>query len=148
MLSKSYWLSVTCIYFIGCLESIRLSIGYNYIMELIGEKYRTFYGTIWNANEACIYLWATIYFGFIAKKWFPFVMIGYSLAVIATFGVYFYPESPPWAIQMKQFKVAKKSFDYIAKVNRKQYDFDEKFFTSKSAVPALHNLSDVNASRK
>jgi len=103
MLSHSYWLSVVTIFFIGALESIRLSIGYNYCMELIGVKYQTFYGTVWNVNEGAIYLWATIYFGFIAKTWFPFVMIGYTLACIATVCVYFFPESPPWCIEMKYF---------------------------------------------
>jgi hypothetical protein len=46
----------------GAVESIRLSIGYNYCMELIGAPYRTLYGSIWNVNEGLVYLWATIYF--------------------------------------------------------------------------------------
>jgi hypothetical protein len=30
----------------GCLTSIRLNIGYVFLAELVGAKYRTFYGTL------------------------------------------------------------------------------------------------------
>ncbi len=62
VISKSFWLSVSMMFLTGAVESIRLSIGYNYCMELIGAPYRTLYGSIWNVNEGLVYLWATIYF--------------------------------------------------------------------------------------
>jgi hypothetical protein len=98
MLSHSFWVTVSSIFIIGALESIRLSIGYNYCMELIGEAHRNFYGTVWNVNEGLVYFWATIYFWQVDKHWFPLVSVGYSLAVIAVIGIYFFPESPLYLI--------------------------------------------------
>jgi len=110
MASHSYWLTVGCIFLIGALESIRISIGYTYVMELMYEPDRSFYGTVWNVNEGLIYLWATIYFGLIAKAWFPFVSIGYMLSVISTIGVFFYPESPCYLVKKGLYAEASKSF--------------------------------------
>ena len=88
-----------CIIFLpGTIKSIRLSIGYNYCMELIGAPYRTLYGTIWNVNEGLVYLWSTIYFWQIDKHWFPLVAFGYFLAFISTVFIYFFPESPVYLI--------------------------------------------------
>jgi MFS family permease len=99
MISKSFWLSVAMIFLLGALESIRMSIGYNYCMELIGAPYRTFYGSIWNVNEGLVYLWATIYFWQIDKHWFPLVAFGYSICILSNICLYFFPESPPYLIK-------------------------------------------------
>lgn len=132
MLSHSYWLSVACIFFIGALESIRISIGFNYCMELMHEPDRAFYGAVWNVNEGLIYFWATLYFGYVAKTWFPFVSIGYLLAIISTVGVFFYPESPCYLIKKQMYEEAEKSFAYIARINGKSFSFDQKFFTNEN----------------
>ena len=107
MVSKSFWLTVSMIFLNGAFESIRLSIGYNYCMELIGASYRTFYGTIWNVNEGLVYLWATIYFWQIDKHWFPLIAFGYSLCVLSNILVYFFPESPVYLINKGLFREAK-----------------------------------------
>ena len=128
LISKSFWLTVSMIFLLGTLKSIRISIGYTYCMELIGAPYRTFYGTLWNVNEGLIFLWATIYYWRIDKNWFPLVAFGYSLAVIATIFIYFLPESPVYLINKGLFGEAKKSLDYIAKKNGKEFKFDEDYF--------------------
>lgn len=128
MLSHNLWLTVGALFFIGCLESIRISIGYNYCMELMYSPYRTFYGTAWNVNEALVYFWATIYFAWVAKEWFPFIMIGYSLAWVATIGVYFYPESPYFLIQKERYDEAAEVFARIAKWNGKPFHLDQDYF--------------------
>ena len=129
MISKSFWLTVGMIFLNGAFESIRLSIGYTYCMELIGAPYRTLYGTIWNVNEGLVYLWATIYFWQIDKHWFPLVAFGYSLSVISNIGIYFFPESPVYLINKGLFSEARKSFEIIAKINGKDFKFNEDYFT-------------------
>ena len=62
MISHSFWLTVISIFFTGAFTTIRIGIGYTYMVELVGAPYRTIYGTIWNINEGLIYLLATIYF--------------------------------------------------------------------------------------
>lgn len=46
----------------GMNTSLRVNVGYIYLMELIPAKSQTFVGTVWNIGEACIYLIGTIYF--------------------------------------------------------------------------------------
>ena len=97
-------------------------------MELIGAPYRAFYGTVLNLNEAAVYLWATIYFWQIDKNWFPLIAFGYSLAAISTIFIYFFPESPVYLVNKGLFGEAKKSLDYIAKINGQDFKFDEDYF--------------------
>lgn len=134
MLSHSYWLTVGTIFVIGAFESIRISIGFNYCMELLHEPNRAFYGSVWNVNEGLVYFWATLYFGFIARAWFPIVSIGYTLAVISTIGVFFYPESPCYLIKKKMYKEAAECLEYIAKINRINYKFDVAYFEVEQKV--------------
>ena len=134
MLDHSFWLTVSSIFLIGALESIRLSIGYNYCMELIGAPHRDMYGTIWNVNEGLIYFWTTIYFWQVDKHWFPLVSFGYSLAVIAVIGIYFFPESPLYLINKGLYDQAQQSLEYIAIVNGREFKFDAGFFRDKTAI--------------
>jgi MFS family permease len=129
MLSHNLWLSVACIFLIGALESIRISIGFAYCMELMYEPNRSFYGTVWNVNEGLIYFWATLYFWLIAKDWLPFISIGYALSIISTVGVFFYPESPCYLIKKEMYGEAEKSFQYIARINGRILKFDAEYFT-------------------
>jgi hypothetical protein len=103
-------------------------------MELIGAPYRTFYGTIWNVNEGLVYLWATIYFWQIDKHWFPLIAFGYSLCVLSNILVYFFPESPVYLINKGLFREAKLSLEYIAKINGKDFKFDEDYFAQQDCA--------------
>ena len=59
-----------CVLFgFGMNTSLRINVGYIYLMELMPAKSQTFVGTVWNIGEACIYLIGTIYFWQVSKDW-------------------------------------------------------------------------------
>lgn len=100
MLSKNFWLTVSMIFLLGTSESLAISIGFNYCNELLGKPYRPIFGSIWNVNEGCIYLWCTIYFGWVSKDWFPFFAVGWAIVFLTTIATYWLPESPCWLVNV------------------------------------------------
>ena len=53
----------------GMNTSLRVNVGYIYVMELMPTRCHTLVGTIWNIGEACIYLIGTLYFWKVSKDW-------------------------------------------------------------------------------
>ena len=88
-----------CVIFgFGALSSIRVNVGYVYLMELVPTKNQALHGTIWNNSECLIYPLAVIYFWQISKNWIYFSVIGYVLQIWSFFVSFFLPESPRWLI--------------------------------------------------
>ena len=126
----------------GCLSTIRVTIGFNYCIELAGERYRTLYGTLWLVQEGLIYLYGTIYFALISKHWVYFVFFGYMLNWVGVIGIYYLPESPVILMKRGRITEAYESLEYIAKVNgRKLNSTAESFLKSDYAKSA-----DINDS--
>ena len=63
----------------GMTTSIRINVGYVYLMELVPENKQTLIGTCWNIGEAMVYMIGTIYFWKISKDWYFVVLIGYVM---------------------------------------------------------------------
>jgi MFS family permease len=117
ILSHSFWLTVACEFFIGVFSTVRVNIGYPYMAELVGQKYRTAYGTLWSISEGLIFIYATIYFLQISTKWIYFTLIGYCLQIISMVLVFFLPESPVYLMTKGLGYRARDSFRTIAKCN-------------------------------
>lgn len=135
MFDRSYWTMIVMLFLVGFSENFTLSIGYNYFVELIGEPYRPTYGSLWNANEGLVYLWATIWFGAISKDWFPFISIGYVINILSCITTYYWPESPAWLVNRKEYEEADKVWEYIAKWNGTSYSLDKNFFATTLQSP-------------
>ena len=87
----------------GALSSVRMNIGYVYLMEMLPEKWQTPITSIWNVQEAFIYVLATLYFWKISTHWFYFVVIGLGFNIISVIGLFFLPESPRYLVTVKKF---------------------------------------------
>ena len=103
----------------GFLSSIRITVGYVYIMELLPKKFQTPITSIWNIQEVSIYCLAVIYFWKISTHWFWFVLIGAIWQVISIFMLFFMPESPRYLVTAGRYEEARQAFETIAKYNRK-----------------------------
>ena len=108
----------------GAMSSIRVNVGYVYLMELMPKKAQTPVTSGRFTEEAFIYVLATLYFWKISKHWFYFVFIGYIWNIISVIGMYWLPESPRYLMNIGKYEEAKKVFQYIAKLNRKEFVAD------------------------
>ena len=82
----------------GMESSIRVGIGYIYLIEFFPEEKKNMIGTFWNMLEGAVYLLGTIYFWLIDKHWLPFVMIGFVMQCWVTLSVWTMPESPRYLL--------------------------------------------------
>lgn len=71
---------------------------------------------------------AIIYFWLISKHWIYYTLVGYVWQIVGTLLVCLLPESPRFLVSMGKLKEAKKSFETIAKWNRKELVWDESKF--------------------
>ena len=108
----------------GTMASLRVSVGYVYLMELLPNKAKTFITTIWCIQEAFISVFGTLYFWFVSKHWFYFGLIGWIFCVTNTILLFFMPESPAFLINVGKVEKANMVFAKIAKMNGKELDLD------------------------
>ena len=64
----------------GLATTIRMNVGFVYLMELIPRRNQSFYASIYNAQEASQLFIATLYFWFVSKHWIYFTLIGFALS--------------------------------------------------------------------
>ena len=84
----------------GLLNSIRMNIGYIYMMELLPLKGQAFFGGFWLAFEGVIMLIASFYFLLSEnRKWETICLIGFTMQIVAIIGLWFLPESPKFLIE-------------------------------------------------
>jgi len=62
MVTNSYWVTIVCIFFFGALASIKTIVSFNFLIELVGAKYRTFYGTMFCIIDSFTVVFATVYY--------------------------------------------------------------------------------------
>ena len=62
MITQNIHVMLVTIFLFGLLCSIRLNVGYVYLVELMPKNRATFYGTLWNNFDCAIYPLAVIYF--------------------------------------------------------------------------------------
>ena len=141
LMSRSYWVTIACIFLIGAFTSLRNMVGFTYLLELMGAPYKTMYGTIWGVNNALSYFWATLYFWFVSKDSFKLLAAGYAINVAAVIGIYYLPESPAFLVKSGRIKEATKAFLYIANFNKtKDVKIDEADLTeTNKKLEQAHN---------
>ena len=77
-------------------------------------------GTIFLVLDVSIFLFGTLYFWFISKNYFYFLLIGYLLQIWSLFASFILPESPRLLIGLRRFDDARVSFRKIARCNGKK----------------------------
>ena len=62
---------------IGACSSLRINVGYIYLMELMPKSHQTYVGTFWNVIEGLIIMFGPIYFWKISSDWTYLFVCGY-----------------------------------------------------------------------
>jgi hypothetical protein len=121
----------------GFINSIRINVGYVYMIELMPKRHEVTIGTVWNCVEGLIYLQATIYFYYISKDWFNFVMVGYCFQLISAVAVWWLPESPIFLLNTGRYKEMKDSLKTIAEWNEAVDKYDWKSIKEWTSRPVV-----------
>ena len=96
MCSHSIDLTIVCILLQGMLSTVRVSIGFVYMMEFVTKQRQTAMCTVFSMQPPIITLLATLYFSTISKHWFWFVFIGLLSLVMCCIFSFYIPESPKY----------------------------------------------------
>ena len=131
LITKHLGVMIAIWFLFGALSSVRMNIGYVYLMEMLPEKWQTPITSIWNVQEAFIYVLATLYFWKISTHWFYFVVIGLGFNIISVVLLFFLPESPRYLVTVKKFDEAKAAFEVMARFNRKNLEWNDEMFVKK-----------------
>mmetsp|Transcript_40669 Transcript_40669/g.53345 ORF Transcript_40669/g.53345 Transcript_40669/m.53345 type:complete len:141 (+) Transcript_40669:476-898(+) len=93
-------LMIVVTFLFGLATTIRVNVGFVYMMELMPRRLQSNYASAYNTMEGSILLLATLYFWFISRHWIYFTLFGFALAtwnvITCTF---FVPESPRLLIE-------------------------------------------------
>ena len=76
--SSLNWMIVITTAF-GMMTTLRVNIGFVYMMELMPKRLQSFYASTYNTFEGSILFLGTLYFWFVSKHWIYFTMIGFIL---------------------------------------------------------------------
>ena len=128
----NYMILVT--FMLGLATTIRINIGFIYMMELMPKRNQTFYASAYNVLEGLVLLLATLYFWFVSKHWTYFVLIGFVLQVFNVITIQFLPESPRLLVELGRLEEAKVSFEKIAKWNGQELHWNEEDFRRRATL--------------
>jgi len=98
LLSRSYLLTLSMMFIYGATTTGRLSVGWPYLAELIGKKYRPLYATTMNAVTAVNGICGALYFLYVSQNSYYYATIGWAIQLLALVVCYNLPESPVWYI--------------------------------------------------
>ena len=68
--------------------------------------------------ESSFGIFGAIYFTWLCKNWFWYVLIGYIMQIIGTIAIFFVPESPKWLIKSRRFDEAQRVLHKVATMNK------------------------------
>jgi len=145
MINTSFWTQIALLFIVGLNSPTTYVIGFGYLQELVGNDHKAIYATLWNISEGLIFVYSTIYYWKINRHWFYIVSVGYLLNWISFLGAFFLPESPVFLINGSRLNEARKSFEYIAKINKRELKFDDNAFPEKQGKEMIAEETDTVA---
>ena len=94
MFTKNLIMMIAIWFLFGCLTTIRMQVGYIYMMELLPKKAQTPVTSGWNVQSAVLYITMSLYYLKISKHWFWITLVGWAWNLISVILLFWMPESP------------------------------------------------------
>lgn len=70
---------IVIMFIFGLATTIRVNVGFVYLMELLPKRLQKNYASAYNTQEALILVLGTLYYWFVDKHWVYFSLIGFFL---------------------------------------------------------------------
>ena len=118
LLTHSLTVMIILFFSFGVLSTIRVQIGYVYLIEMMPKKASSHVTSTWSVQEALIYVFCTIYFWKISRHWIYYCLCGYAWNIISVVCLFWLPESPRYLASAGKLKDARKVFEQMARWNR------------------------------
>jgi hypothetical protein len=77
LFSRSYLLTLASMFLMGATTSGKLGVGYPYLVEMLGKKYRPLYATLLGAATSLDGIIGTLYFLYVSKNAYYFMAGGF-----------------------------------------------------------------------
>ena len=127
--TKSLILMIITMGIFGGTTSLRVNVGYPYLMEMCPKRGQVLMGTTWNILEGLIYLIITLYFWVtVYASWIYLVLVGFVIQVWVTIAIWALPESPSWLLEKGKIKELEAAMRKIAKFNKKEIQWDPNLY--------------------
>ena len=112
---------MAAMFVLGVASSIRIPVGYNYMVEMFPVHLQAYAGIPWMVLEAIIPLFCALYFWKVDTNWVKYFMFGYSMQIFAFIASFIIPESPRFSLEMRRYEELKETLEKIARWNRKKF---------------------------
>ena len=123
--TKNINVMIAAFFIFGAFTSLRVNVGYNYLIEMAPRSHKVLMGTTWNMNEGVPYLIMTIFFWTTNYgSWIWIVGIGFCFEIWCLATVFFMPESPSWLIEKEMIDEAEQAMAMVARFNKMPFKWD------------------------
>ena len=92
--SNIWWLITVSYALLGIDTSLKVQIGYNYMIELVARRRQVIVGCIYMVFESCVFFFTTIYFWKIGIGQSHILIVAIVLQIISLIAGILIPESP------------------------------------------------------
>jgi hypothetical protein len=123
--SRSYKVTLVCMFLMGGTTSGKLGVGFPYLVELLGKKYRPLYATMMNVASSLVGVIGTLYFVYVSKNAYYFMWGGFVWQLSSLFASRWIPESPIYYLHKGMLKEGEQALQFMADLNGKKLIFDK-----------------------
>ena len=119
ILGSSFKAALTAMFLFGVCCNGRWNVAYIYLTEFLTEKKIKIIAPWINVSAAYPLFLSSITFQFLTKNTIYYEIMALVLTIVFAIAVLlFMPETPKYLISRQNFSAARKSFEYIARVNK------------------------------
>lgn len=115
--TKSIDFAIVVSFIYGTLTSVRVNVGFVYLMEIVPRQYRTAVGTFWCLCGISMLLATSFYLHSEFKEYVSLGVMAFVCQVVALVGSLVLPESPAILVETDRLEEAKESLESIAQWN-------------------------------
>jgi len=119
--TTDYYMMVLLIFLLGSLTTIRVSVGYLYLVEFFKYSEIAYIGSLISFYQGIAIIFMAVYFWKISKDWIYYHYVTIALQIYGTITTFFVPESPKWLIETGNHEDLFTILSDIAKSNGTKY---------------------------